>query len=163
MPVCGETMSGVSLARTPRGQLIGPLSQPVEVLGVVPGGALPDPPRRLVARLPQRVPGLEHPAAGGLCLDPGHLPRLASHARKERRVQYVDAYVVALVRAGADPLELDLRLGQPCSQVGDHVAERPVRVAVVAGHETSSGVSDRTRRTSSCQPCRSASISTRYG
>jgi hypothetical protein len=60
---------------------------------------------------------------------------LALHRRQELRVERIDVDVVALVRPGADALELDLGLGQPGSQVRDEVADGPVRIVEVAGNE----------------------------
>ncbi len=61
--------------------------------------------------------------------------RLVGHGRQESRVQAIDIDVVALVRPGADAFELDLRLGQPCAEVGDEVTDRPVGIHVVPRDE----------------------------
>ena len=83
------------------------------MLGVVVAAGLADPPRRLVGRLAGAHQSWSISDAAGVGLEPGDVPGLAVHRREERRVQRVDVDVVALVRPGADPLELGLGLGEP--------------------------------------------------
>ena len=99
------------------------------MLGVVVAAGLADPPGGLVGRLREAVPVLEHPASGRRSPGPRRPPTAGPAWPEERGVQRVDVDVVALVGAGADPLELGLGLGQPRAEVGDDVADGPVRVA----------------------------------
>ena len=62
-------------------------------------------------------------------LDPGNFPGLIVHRRPTGPRSSIDIDVVALIRACAHPFELDLGLGQPGTDVGDHVTDRPVRIA----------------------------------
>src|SRR5437870_1266556 len=107
---------------TPISELTDPFLEPREVLGVVVAAGLRDPPGGLGLGRAERGPFLEHPRASGVGLDPGHVPRLVAHGLEEFRVQAIDVDRVALVGPRADPLELDLGLGEPGAQVGDAVA-----------------------------------------
>src|SRR5437773_8384844 len=125
---------GVRFAAT-TDQLGDPLTQSIAVFGVVLATRLANPPRRFVRRLVDIEPLLDHPRPAGIGLDPRDVPRLVLHRREERRVEAIDVDLVALVRPGTDLLELDLGLGEPRAQVGHDVADRPVRIPVVAGLE----------------------------
>ena len=118
-----------------RGTVGDPGAESVHVLRVVIHARLADPPCGFVRRFPQRVPLLHHPCPAGRRLGPGHVPRLVGHGREEDRVEPVDVDIVALVGPRVDLFELGLGLGEPCAEMGDDVADRPVRVALVAGDE----------------------------
>ena len=124
--------SVLCLGLPPGDELGGPLHQPIPVLGVVVRPGLADPPRGLIGPIQVGVPLHQHPGAGRMGLHPGHLPRLAAHLLQELGVHGVHVDVVPFVRARVQALEIGLRLGQPRAQVGDDVADRPVRIVVVA-------------------------------
>src|SRR6266576_2888581 len=105
------------------------------MLVVVVAAGLADPPGRLVARLAEAIPLVEHPRPAGRRLEPGDVPWLVGEGGQELRVQPVDVDVMALVRAGRDSLELDLGLGEPRPEMADDVPNRPVRVPVIAGDQ----------------------------
>ena len=75
----------------------------------------------------------QHPVAGRLSLGQDDVPWLPAHGGPKLGVQRFDVQIARLIRAGFDLSELYPGLGQPSSQVRDHIGDRPVGVAVVAG------------------------------
>ena len=104
------------------------------MLAIVVRARLRHPPCRCIASGRQRVPDLEHPIAGCLRLGQDDAPR-ADRSCADRN----SAFSASMSRsrgsigAGFDSSELDPGLGQPRSEVGDEIGDRPVWVAVVAG------------------------------
>ena len=132
-PSCRQPASGCD---TSFDQLGDPLPEAIEVLGVVVAAGLADPPGRLVGRFAQRRttprPSGVRPALAWTQATSQGWPAMAARnaALSASMSTSWPSYV-----PGADPLELDLRLGEPRAEVGDDVADGPVRVAVVAGLE----------------------------
>jgi hypothetical protein len=103
------------------------------MLAVVFRASFCHPPCRCIGSGLQRVPDLEHAMAGRLSLGQDDLPGLPPHRGPELGVQCFDVQIARPIGAGFDSSELDPGLGQPCSEVGDEIGDRPVWVAVVAG------------------------------
>jgi hypothetical protein len=112
-----------------------PFAKSPDVFVVVIATRLADPPRGFIGGAMKERPLLDHPGPAGVGLDPRDIPWLVLHGREERGVELIHVDVVALVRADADALELNLCLREPRAEVGDDVAHGPVGVAVVARFE----------------------------
>src|SRR5262245_48211349 len=90
LSMCNTRAPLVSRRRAAGNQLRDPFAQSRDVLGVVVGTGLADPPGSLVVLLPECEPGLEHPGSTAVRLEPGDAPRLARHGFQEDRVEGID-------------------------------------------------------------------------